>query len=163
MTSLARRQRDTTTYTPISDASASPLRVASLPTPELSDLKEPRWRKEVKQRLEDILTLDEGWDGYTAGPLRRDVVAFAIQVLHQVMHPTTPPPHVIPMSHEGLMIEWHEHGIDLEIEIETPGHLWVSFEDALEHIEDEYALRTDLRRLEIPIDKLTKRGSVIQR
>ena len=163
MTGLARRESDTTTYTPISEASALPLRTASLPTPELSDLREPKWREGVKRQLEEVLALDEGWDSYAAGPVRRDVVNFAAQVIQQIMHPTTPSPHVTPMSHEGLMLEWHEHGIELEIEIETPGHLWVSFEDAVEQIEEEYPLRSDLRRLDTPIDKLTKRGSVIQR
>ena len=86
------------------------------------------------------------------------MIEFADQVLRRIMRSTTPAPHVTPMSHEGLMLEWHENGIDLEIEIEKPGGLWVSFEDAIEGIEEENPLSNKLTMLVAPIDKLTKRA-----
>lgn len=148
------------TSTPISEAIARLLRVVPLPAPELSNPREATWRGPVERQLEEIRTLGEGWDGFRAGPIRLDVIEFADQVLRQIMRSTTPAPHVTPMSHEGLMLEWHENGINLEIEIEKPGGLWVSFEDAIEGIEEEKPLLSNLRMLVAPIDKLTKRAEL---
>lgn len=139
---------------------APPIRIAPLPIPELSDLTEPKWEDSVARQLEQISSLREGWDGFGAGPIRRDVITFAIHVLGQIMLPNTPAPHATPMSHGGLMLEWHENGIELEIEIERPGRLWVSFEDLVENIDQEGPISSDLRKLRVPIEKLTKRSAI---
>ena len=149
-----------TSSTPISEAQAPPIHFSQLPTPELSDLEEPRWRQTVVEQLQDVSGLDEGWDGFGAGPVRRDVILFVVHILNQIMLPNAPPPQVTPMSHGGLMLEWHENGIDLEIETEKPGRLWVSFEDHVEHIEQEGLVTADLQQLLMPIEKLTKRSVV---
>ncbi len=158
MTQLARQTDSLTSSSPISESIAPPIRFAPLPIPELSDLSEPKWEVSVAHRLEAISLLREGWDGFGAGPIRRDVITFATHVLGQIMLPNTPAPHVTPMSHEGLMLEWHENGIELEIEIEKPGRLWISFEDSLENIDQEDPISSDLRKLIMPIEKLTKRS-----
>lgn len=158
MTQLARQSDSTTTSTPISESMAPPVRVAPLPIPDLSDLNEPKWEISVVQRLKEISLLREGWDGFGAGPIRRDVITFAFHILGQIMLPNTPAPHVTPMSHGGLMLEWHENGIELEIEIEKPGHMWVSFEDPIEKIDQEEPVSNDLCPLIMPIEKLTKRS-----
>jgi hypothetical protein len=139
---------------------APPIRIASLPIPELSDLSEPKWAVSVTRQLEAVSFLGEDWDGFGAGPIRRDVIKFATHVFEQIMLPNTPAPHVTPMSHGGLMLEWHEHGIELEIEIEKPGHMWVSFEDSLENIDEEGPVSNNLRKFIMPIEKLTKRSVV---
>ncbi len=58
------------------------------------------------------------------------------------------------------MLEWHENGIELEIEIEKPGHMWVSFEDPLENIDQEGPVSSDLNPLIVAIEKLTKRSVI---
>lgn len=160
VTQLARQSDSITSSTPISESMAPPIRIAPLPIPELSDLSEPKWEVSVAHRLEAISLLREGWDGFGAGPIRRDVITFATHVLGQIMLPNTPAPHVTPMSHEGLMLEWHENGIELEIEIEKPGRLWISFEDSLENIDQEESVSSDLGKLAVPIVKLTKRSVI---
>lgn len=162
MNTLRRRTDDITTSTPISEGVAEPTRMQPLPQPELSDLISPRWRQSVNLQLEEISKFGAGWDGFSGGAIRRDVLNYTCQILEEIMFPNTPAPNITPMSHEGIMIEWHEHAIDLEIEIETPGQLWVSFEDSRDAISEEYSLRSDLRRVEGPIQKLTKRAAVIQ-
>ena len=123
------------------------------------DMREPAWVEMSRTQLENIQALDERWDGYKAGSVRRDVVFYAQAVLNKIMKSRTPAPHVAPMSHEGVMIEWHTKGIDLEIEIERPGSVWVSFEDAWTKKEYEGQL-TNLSKLQDLIDELTKRSSV---
>lgn len=156
MTAVA-RLADSTTSTPLSETLATPVRITRLPLPDLVHMHEPAWQESVVRQLEDLSALDEGWDGFRAGPIRRDVITFAVRVLESIMRPSTPPPHITPMSHEGLMLEWHRNGFDLEIEIEKPGQLWMSLEDTVEGIEDERPLLGDLSPLTVPIGKLTLR------
>ena len=160
MSEVMRLLSSTTTATPISEAIAVPLRLAPPPRPELYYLAEPEWQKPFAAQLEEISALGEGWDGFKAGPIRRDVIKFAMHILNEIMRPTAPPPHVTPMSHEGLMLEWHQNDIDLEIEIARPGKIWVSFQDAREDIEKENAISSDLQMLIAPITELTKRSEI---
>ena len=74
------------------------------------------------------------------------------------MQAKTPAPSITPGSHGGVMVEWHENGIDLEIEMERPGRLWVSFEDERDLIEEERELTSNLEALTEPITKLTERA-----
>lgn len=161
MTALARIDASISSSSPISESIASPVRISVLPTPELSDTRIPDWHDSVIKQLVELSKLDDGWDGFGAGPIGGDVITFACSVLEEIMSTSTPAPHITPMSNEGLMLEWHQNGIDLEIEIEKPGNVWMSFEDQIEHIEEEYPLSNDFGKLAVPIDKLTKRTLVI--
>ena len=158
MNALAQLSTSTSTLTPISEAIAAPVWINAPPGPELSEMAPPAWKVSVLRQLEGIINLEEGWDGFGAGPVRRDVLGFALLVLQDVMRPSTPAPHIAPMSHEGLMIEWHTHGIDLEVEIEKPGSLWVSFEDAVCNIEAEEVLSTNLSMLADAVQTLSDRS-----
>ncbi|MFZ1416630.1 MAG: hypothetical protein WAS73_18950 [Defluviicoccus sp.] len=125
--------------------------------PEVAGYRESAWVESTQRQLEEIQALQDGWDGYRAGPIRRDVIHFAEAVLNQIMKPLTPAPHIAPMAHSGLMIEWHTNGVDLEIEIEHPGRLWVSFEDSRTQQENECGLTTDLSKLQGWVDEISRR------
>ncbi len=153
------RSIDSSTSTPISDAIAAPMRIVRQVDTELTSVTEPTWQLQVRRQFEDIFSMEQDWDGFGAGPIRRDVMFFAIHVLNRIMRADTPAPHVTPMSHEGLMLEWHENSIDLEIEIEKPGGLWASFEDALVPTEKEQPLSSDLSLLVEFLDRLTDRAT----
>jgi hypothetical protein len=112
--------------------------------------------------MKELLLLKEGWDGYRAGPIRRDVMDFALELLREVMLDKTPPPHITPMSHEGLMLEWHQSGIDLEIEIEAPGDVWVSYQDSIGGKEQEWHINTNFSPLSEPIYNLTIRSVILE-
>ncbi len=155
MTALLRADESATTSTAISDALASPIAPPPLASEELLELGVPDWVDSVARQLHDLATLPDDWDGYGARALRRDVISFAYHLLASVMRPETPAPHVTPMSHEGVMLEWHENGFDLEIEIKAPGKIWVAFEDRVEGIDNEWPVSTDLTSLQSPIDKIT--------
>jgi hypothetical protein len=53
---------------------------------------------------------------------------------------------VVPTVGGGVQLEWHTGGIDLEIEIQAPGHFHVWLEDPQENLE----LETELDGTEIP-------------
>lgn len=128
-------------------------------TPSLTDSEPSRWEWSVLGQLQRLLQLEKGWDGYGSGRIRTDVLFFAAELLYRTMLRDTPAPHITPMSHEGVMLEWHESGIDLEIEIEAPGHLWVTYADAAQGIDEEWSLKADFVSLSEPIYNLTSRSA----
>lgn len=160
MTAAVSLTPSTYTATPISDALAKSAGFGYMPIPDIESENDDGWQSEVQSQIERIKALSEDWDGYGAGPVRNDVMKFAAQVLQNIMHLSTPAPKLTPMSNEGLMLEWHIHGIDLEVDIERPGTMWMSFEDSVEHIDEEGEVRANLRPLWLPIEKLTKRATL---
>ncbi len=123
-------------------------------TAEISAPRKPGWVDFVRQQLKAVSSLQPGWDGFGAGPLRRDVLSFVEQILTQVMGSETPAPYISPMSHEGVLLEWHLPNIELEIEVETPGEAWVSYSNTLEGISDSWEVKTIFFSLAEPIAKL---------
>jgi hypothetical protein len=128
-------------------------------TPSLTDWEFSEWEQSVRSQMSRLLLLRKDWDGYGARPIRRDVLVFASELLYKVMLENTPPPHITPMSHEGVMLEWHQSGIDLEIEIEAPGDVWVSYVDSILRRENEWQLKANFELLSDPIHNLTIRSA----
>lgn len=143
----------------LSNAVTSFAPCSNLPKPDLTGQTYPIWITSVIGQLRCISSLKDGWDGFRSGPIRRDVVSYTGKVLEEVMRPTTPAPKIAPMSHEGLMLEWHQDDIDLEIEIEKAGAIWVSFSDKQCQGSIEVELFSDLSPLTEPISRLTDRAS----
>lgn len=128
-------------------------------TPSLTDSEPLRWEWSVRSQLKRLSKLEKGWDGYGAGRIRTDVIFFAADLLDRAMMENTPAPHITPMSHEGVMLEWHESGIDLEIEVEAPGDVWVTYTDAAQGIDEEWPLKANFDSLSQPIYSLTIRSA----
>jgi hypothetical protein len=95
----------------------------------------------------ELLDLPENWDSYGARPINREIVLFALQLLCETMPTDTPAPTVIPTNRGGVQFEWHTRGIDLEIEIQSPERIYVSYEDQQSGNEWEAELTSDLTRL----------------
>lgn len=147
---------DTATATPISDQLARVHPSGAAQTSELSERGEPSWTSAVAEEIVKLQLLVREWDGYGAGPIRGDVLNFATQLLSRIMQSETPPPHLTPMSHEGILIEWHQHGIELEIEVEAPTQVWIS--STVDSEEKEWFVGSDFSSLKMPISELTRRA-----
>ena len=93
----------------------------------LSDPEQP-WLRTVLQQIKSIAALTKDWDSYGAGPIRRDVLWYALRLMQSVMD-DHPAPQLTPMSHEGILLEWHRNSVHLEIEIENAGEAYVSYEN----------------------------------
>jgi hypothetical protein len=103
----------------------------------LSDPEQP-WLHTVLQELRAVAALGEDWDSYGAGPIRRDVLWYALRLLQSVMD-DFPAPQLTPMSHEGVLLEWLRDGTRLEIENEASG------------IDDSWRVRADFSSLLEPL------------
>jgi hypothetical protein len=66
-------------------------------------------------RLDDMVNLPKGWDGYDADPIEPEVIAKV-----KATFPTLPPGwwDAVPMSSGGVQLEQHAGGWDIEISIE---------------------------------------------
>jgi hypothetical protein len=121
--------------------------------PPLED-KEPAWLRPTAQKLTELSDLPENWDSYGARPIDHSAIAFAVQLLSETMQADTPAPAVVPTNRGGVQLEWHTRGIDLEIEIQSPGRILVSYEDHRSGKEWEAELTSDLTRLSDAISEL---------
>ena len=78
------------------------------------------WRPSVIKRLEELLRLENGWDGYNGIPISLENAIFALRMLEAVCTPETPAPQIIPGADGDLQIEWHTLQGDLELHVQAP-------------------------------------------
>jgi hypothetical protein len=109
----------------------------------------PDWLPEAEEALRKLLSLPQNWNSYGALPIQPQNVQSAIQLLEKLVRSDTPRPIVTPTVRGGVQLEWHTRGIDLEIEIDPPGHYQVLFEDPKADVLLELVLdASDLARLQ---------------
>ena len=88
----------------------------------------PAWLDERSQTILGFPELPPNWNTYGARPVDRAVALAAARLLQDVVSPDSPCAEVIPTTTGGVQIEWHVHGIDLEVRITCPDYYAVSFE-----------------------------------
>jgi hypothetical protein len=84
----------------------------------------------MEDRLNALLRLRLGWDGYRAQPLSMDAVEAAVDVLFGMADDLSLPPQLFPLPDGGIQMEWHADGEDLEIEVDPAGSAHVLASDA---------------------------------
>src|SRR5262245_40168454 len=81
------------------------------------------WKASVKQRLEELIRLEEGWDGYVAFPVSFETAVFALRMLESICGPNTPAPQIVPGLTRDIQIEWHTHHGDIELWVQSPNNV----------------------------------------
>lgn len=84
------------------------------------------WREAVMKRLEELVRLDLGWDGYKGVPVTLENATFALRMLEAVCGPDAAPPQIVPGPAGDLQIEWHSLHGDIELHVRAPNcvHAW---------------------------------------
>lgn len=84
------------------------------------------WRAAVIERLNHLVSLQRGWDGYDAPAVKFDTASFALRLLESAFDEDAPAPQIVPGSNGGLQLEWHLPSGDLELDVEAPYrvHAW---------------------------------------
>lgn len=84
------------------------------------------WSEEVKKRLETLIKLPVGWDGYQGTNVSFQNANFALRVLEAICGVETRAPQIVPGPAGDLQIEWHTLQGDLEIHVLGPNivHAW---------------------------------------
>lgn len=119
----------------------------------------PKWFEPAIVVLEQLLWLEPDWDSYGALKIDPYHACRILDVMSQVMCEDTPQPNIGPTNHGGIQIEWHEHGIDLEIETVNRTLLRFSYEDAISGKELEEEFDEDLGQLVWCVTQLSTRAS----
>lgn len=84
------------------------------------------WREDLEDRLEELIQLPEGWDGYDGRPVSFANAVFALGMLERLYMSAAPPPELVPGYNGDLQAEWHVGGVDIELHVRAPNdvHAW---------------------------------------
>lgn len=117
---------------------------------------EPNWLEPTMRRFRELLQLGNNWDTQGSAAIPPRIVTAALNFLSDILYRTTAAPQIVPLSNGSLQLEWHENGVDLEIEIFGPTEISVFFED---HDYPERSFENDLSvdysALQYPVARLT--------
>ncbi len=115
------------------------------------------WRPAVMKRLEQLVRLDCGWDGYSGQPASLENATFALRMLEAVCGPDASPPQLVPGSSGDLQIEWHTFTGDIELHVLAPNrvHAWRQMAGA-EDDGESLDLTNDFRSVAIWVREMTE-------
>src|SRR5438552_408831 len=112
-----------------------------------ANMPSPEWLTQCDATLDELLALPPNWNSYEAAAVRPSAIRTAKHLLAKVIRSNTPQPAIVPTIPGGVQLEWHTHGIDLEIEIVPPCRVHVFYENASERREWELQSEGDFARL----------------
>jgi hypothetical protein len=111
--------------------------------------------------IESLLRLPANWDHRGARAIDVAVAKQGLLLLARTARFSTPPPDVVPTVAGGLQFEWHQHQVDVELEVQPDLRAQLYWRDRLaarEHEVELWPLRPAL--LEQALDVLTQRHIV---
>jgi hypothetical protein len=118
----------------------------------------PTWLPSLVDRANELLDLPPGWDAEGAAPLDRKRVRAALDLLVHTAPRDAPTPALIPLGVGSVQLEWHQEGIDLEIEVETPHRFTILFRDRAPGEGWEATVTEKSRRLRSVLAELAERA-----
>jgi hypothetical protein len=88
------------------------------------------WREAVINQLNDLVVIEQGWDGYKGKPVTFENAYFALRMLEASCGVEAPVPQIVPGAAGDLQVEWHIGSTDIELDIRGPNdvHAWICSE-----------------------------------
>lgn len=118
--------------------------VVALPTRRVVvQVQSSSWQQALLPRLEELVRLPNGWDGYRGRPISLPCATFAAEILVRLCREDLTPPALVPGSDGSVQIEWHENGYDVELDVQAPNHVIAKRYDLLADEEEEITLKND--------------------
>ncbi len=107
-------------------------------------VKEPTqlWYGSVESRLNELVNLENGWDGYHGKAVLFENAYFTIRVLDSICRNDTPSPQIIPGVSGDLQIEWHTLKGDIELHVVAPNEVYALY-SPIDVQESELTLTSD--------------------
>lgn len=118
-------------------------------------------KAQINARLDELVNLEPGWDGYNGQPVSLENANFALEILKQVcLSPNAPVPQIVPGVNGDLQMEWHTHSVEIELHILAPHqvHAWI-FNAKTYPDGQEFLLDTDFSAVAQQIKEITERFS----
>ncbi len=94
----------------------------------------PRWFEPTIRRMAGLPWDDDNWND-DAKPTQPNAAALLLATLAKILDDDSPGPIIVPTWRGGVQAEWHQNGVDLEIEADPDGSVEYYFEDAAEEYE----------------------------
>lgn len=115
----------------------------------------------VTKRLEDLIRLERGWDGYAGSPVSFVNATFALSMLKSICDSQTPAPQIVPGSSGDLQVEWHTLRGDVELHVRAPNdvHAWRAKSDGAE---EELSLANDFSAIVTWLNELVEPSIAIK-
>jgi hypothetical protein len=88
----------------------------------------PRWFLLLASTIHPLFGLREDWDGYGAKVVQMEALRRSVQALIPLLHDGVPMPAVVATISGGVQLEWHQDGIDVEIEFHPRGEAQILIE-----------------------------------
>jgi hypothetical protein len=109
----------------------------------------------VTKRLEELIRLERGWDGYAGSPVSFVNATFALSMLKSICDSQTPAPQIVPGSSGDLQVEWHTFRGDVELHVRTPNdvHAWRVRSSG---VEEELSLANDFSEIVVWLKELVE-------
>jgi hypothetical protein len=96
-----------------------------------------KWRESVVRQLNELVALNDGWDGYRGVPVSFENAHFAMQVIDAICDAETPAPQIVPGTDGDLQIEWHTLNGDIELHVIGPNNVRAWYSNAHDVTEGE--------------------------
>lgn len=112
------------------------------------------WIVPLLRKVCELGSLPMNWNSYGARPIHPEVAVEAVTFLLNYLSADDPFPSVVPTARGGILLEWHEGGIDLEVDIRSPSWIHVAFESG--DMEEEFD-RADFELVEEKLNCLRSR------
>jgi hypothetical protein len=82
------------------------------------------WQKVTMARLDELVRLPKGWNGYDGEPVRFETAYFTLTILQSVCLGSVPAPQLVPGSGGGdMQAEWHTLDASIELHILGPNQV----------------------------------------
>ncbi|MEV7136728.1 hypothetical protein [Streptomyces tauricus] len=92
------------------------------------------------EKINKLLALPKGWDGYRAEPVTIEAGIAMVSVLFSVMDRRSLRPQLFPLANGGIQVEWHVGGSSIEIEVSADGHSGCALADGEGEVEVEFSI-----------------------
>ncbi len=115
------------------------------------------WRTAALIRLEKLVRLPLGWDGYSGQPVALLNANFALQMLDAMCGSNAGSPQFVPGVDGDLQIEWHTMQGDIELHVIEPNrvHAWRYVVDASPS-DEELVLTNEFSKVAAWVKEITE-------
>jgi len=88
-----------------------------------NDLSSIKWLNPTIIKMIQLLWLPTDWNSDSPKRIESRAIEKMLETLLVILDPNSTPPAVIPTTRGGVKVEWHQNGIDLEIEALNSGRV----------------------------------------
>lgn len=111
-------------------------------------------QSQIQNRLRDLTSLKNGWDGLGSVPVSQENADFALELTKVLFRSDLPAPSIFPIGDGTLQIEWHCNGYEVELDVVAPNDINAGRLNLSSGAEEDIKVTDDLATLSSWIDDL---------